>query len=60
MISAAEGSAPAATDARSDSATLQAKIVGFDVSRKKLRAATFSSGVRLGGDGWLTRIQMGQ
>jgi hypothetical protein len=26
---------------------LQAKIVGFDVSRKKLRAATFSSGAKL-------------
>ena len=31
--------------AKSDSATLQAKIVGFDVSRKKPRATVFSSGV---------------
>src|SRR5216684_3605103 len=30
---------------RSNSATLQAKIVGFDVSKKKLRAMFFSSGV---------------
>src|SRR5438477_8649854 len=33
-----------ATGARSASATLQAKRVGFEVSRKKLRATIFSSG----------------